>query len=149
MRVDPLEARPVTLGRVRESLDRLGHGAQVDGARRLVIPGVRASLWFTLSGGGPADREPAMLSAQAVAHARVPFDWEQRALAAANEWNNTRRLLRCCVGMPAGGALPVTADMYVPLGPGVHDALLDELMECVAVSAQAWVDWLHDDAMLI
>ncbi|GAA1700507.1 YbjN domain-containing protein [Fodinicola feengrottensis] len=140
----------MTLGRVRQSLDRLGHGAQVDGARRLLIPGERATLWFTLSGGGPLDREPAMLSAHVVAHSHVPMSWEARALTAANEWNNTRRLLRCFVGAPSADlALPLTADMYVPLGPGVHDALLDELMESVAVSAQAWVDWLHDDAMLI
>ena len=140
----------MTLGRVHQSLDRLGHGAQVDGERRLLVPRDRAALWFTLSGGEPADREPAMLSAHVVARTRVPVTWEQRALTAANEWNNTRRLLRCCIGAPsAEGTLPITADMYVPLGPGVHDALLDELMDCVAVSAEAWVEWLHGDAMLI
>lgn len=150
MRVDPLEARPVTLGRVRQSLDRLGHGSTADGTRRLLIPGHRASLWFTLTGGQPNDAEPAMLSAQVVAHTRIPLAWEQRALTAANEWNNTRRLLRCCIGDAVeDGTLPITADMYVPLGPGAHDALLDELMEYVAVSAQAWIAWLHDDAMLI
>jgi hypothetical protein len=37
----------------------------------------------------------------------------------------------------------------VPLGAGVHDALLTELLDCAAAVALAFVDWLHDEGALL
>jgi hypothetical protein len=39
--------------------------------------------------------------------------------------------------------------MQVYLGTGVHDALLDDLVDCVTAVAGAWMEWLADDGGLI
>jgi hypothetical protein len=45
--------------------------------------------------------------------------------------------------------LPIYAEIQVPLQSGVHDALLDELVDCAAAVTSAFVDWLHDDGALL
>ena len=87
---------------------------------------------------------------RARAYATLPTDWADRAHGALNEWNHTRRFLKSYVGEPTEkGRLSLYAEMQVPLVPGAHDALLDELLDCAAAVSGAWVDWLHDEGGLL
>ena len=67
-----------------------------------------------------------------------------------NEWNHTRRFCKAYVGDPTErGMLPIYAEVQVPLLSGVHDPLLDELLDCAAAVTSAVVDWLHDEGALL
>ena len=71
-------------------------------------------------------------------HATVPPDWADRAYRVVNEWNHTRRFCKAYMGDPTErGQLPIYAEVQVPLGAGVHDALLMELLTCGAVDSAA------------
>lgn len=139
------EVQPVTLTRVVASLRRLDIRYLTDEDQNLLAMWERHALLITLEG---PDSE--ILVMRARAHGTVAPDWADRAYAAANEWNHTRRFLKAYVGDPnERGVLPLYAEMQVPLVPGVHDSLLDELIDCAAAVSGSWTDWLHSEALLL
>jgi hypothetical protein len=142
---EALVARPVDMDRIKASLRRLEIRFLTDEDGDVLALWEDHSLLFSLE--GPQDT---VLVVRARADEVVPAEWETRALAGANEWNRSRRFLRCFLGEPeAGGAMPVYADQHLHLGPGIHDALLDDLLDCLAVVSCSWVEWLHDDGALL
>lgn len=136
---------PVTLDRVAAALDRIGVRFLADGDGNLLAMWERHAVLFTLE--GPEDE---ILVMRARPHATVPPDWADRAYRVVNEWNHTRRFFKAYVGDPTErGQLPIYAELQVPLNSGVHDALLDELLECGTDVAVTFVDWLYDDGGLL
>jgi hypothetical protein len=134
------------------SFDRLSHALDAVDIRYLTdVSGSLLALWerhavlFTLE--GPTDE---ILVMRVRPHATVPPDWADRAYRVVNEWNHTRRFCKAYVGDPTDRSqLPIYAEMQVPLGAGVHDALLNEMVDCAAAVATGFVDWLHDDGGLL
>lgn len=138
-------ATPVTLQRVGQALKRLGIRYLTDESGNLLAMWERHMVLFALEG---PDQE--ILVMRARAYGTLPADWAGRAHAALNEWNHTRRFLKTYLGEPTEkGRLSLYAEMQVPLVPGVHDPLLDELVDCGAAVSGAWVDWLHDEGGLL
>jgi len=136
---------PVTLERVGDALDAVEIRFLTDGSGQLLALWERHALLFALE--GPTDE---ILVMRVRPHATVPPDWADRAYRVVNEWNHTRRFCKAYVGDPTDrGQLPIYAEMQVPLGAGVHDALLRELVDCAAAVATGFVDWLHDDGGLL
>lgn len=139
------DVQPMAMARVIESLRRLGIRYLTDEEQNLLAMWERHALLITLEG---PDGE--ILVMRARAHGTVPPDWADRAYAAVNEWNHTRRFLKSYVGDPnERGVLPLYAEMQIPLVPGIHDALLDELIDCAAAVSGSWTDWLHSEALLL
>ena len=137
--------RSVDPERIGAALDRLDIRYLTDTDGRLLAMWERHAVLFTLE--GPEDE---ILVIRARSHATVPPDWADRAHAAVNEWNHTRRFFKAYIGDPTErGQLPLYAEMQVPLLAGVHDELLDELLDCAAVVSAAFVDWLHDEGALL
>ena len=119
-------ARPVTIARVAESLDRLQGRYLTDDDRP--SPG---DVGATASCPGRSRRRDPDHAGRP--HATVPRDWADRAYRVVNEWNHTRRFCKAYVGDPTKrGQLPIYAEMQMPLMSGVHEALLDELLDCAA-----------------
>jgi hypothetical protein len=142
---DALIARPMDMERIKESLRRLEIRFLTDEDGDVLALWEGHSLLFSLEG-----PQETVLVVRARADETVPTEWEARALASVNEWNRSRRFLRCFLGEPeSGGSMPVYADIHLHLGPGVHDALLDDLLDCLAVVSCTWVEWLHDDGALL
>jgi Putative bacterial sensory transduction regulator len=138
-------ARPVTAHRVAAALDRLEIRYLTDGDGSLLAMWERHALLFALE--GPDDE---ILVMRGRPHSTVPPDWADRAYRVVNEWNHTRRFCKAYVGDPTErGMLPIYAEVQVPLLSGVHDALLDELLDCAAAVTSAFVDWLHDEGALL
>lgn len=138
-------AKPVTMQRVSEALDRLEIRYLTDGDGSLLAMWERHALLFALE--GPDDE---ILVMRGRPHATVPPDWVDRAYRVVNEWNHTRRFCKAYVGDPTErGQLPIYAEVQVPLLSGVHDQLLDELLDCAAAVTSAFVDWLHEDGALL
>ncbi|WBB79592.1 YbjN domain-containing protein [Micromonospora sp. WMMD882] len=136
---------PVTLGRVCEALDLLDVRYLADGDGNLLAMWERHAVLVTLE--GPEDE---ILVMRARPHATVPPDWADRAYRVVNEWNHTRRFCKAYIGDPTErGQLPIYAELQVPLGAGVHDALLVEVLDCGAAVATNFVDWLHDEGALL
>jgi hypothetical protein len=136
---------PVTLLRVAEALDRLDIRYLTDGDGSLLALWERHAILFTLE--GPSDE---ILVIRARPHATVPRDWADRSYRVVNEWNHTRRFYKAYIGDPnERGHLPVYAEMQVPLLSGAHTGFLIELVDCAAVVAMGFVDWLHDDGGLL
>jgi Putative bacterial sensory transduction regulator len=136
---------PVTLTRVAEALDRLDIRYLTDGGGTLLALWERHAVLFALE--GPDDE---ILVMRARPHATVPPDWADRSYRVVNEWNHSRRFCKAYVGDPTDrGQLPIYGEMQVPLGAGVHDALLMEILDCAAAVALAFVDWLHDEGALL
>ena len=80
----------------------------------------------------------------------MPPDWADRAYRVVNEWNHTRRFCKAYMGDPTErGQLPIYAEVQVPLGAGVHDALLMELLTARRRRLTAFVDWLYDEGGLL
>jgi hypothetical protein len=105
----------------------------------------RHNVLFTLEG---PDKE--ILVMRARPNATVPPDWADRARSVVNEWNHTRRFMKAYIGEPTDrGQLPIYAEMQIPLGSGVDDAQLKELVDCAAAVATGFVDWLHDEGALL
>jgi hypothetical protein len=145
VRPEALVARPVDMKRIKESLRRLEIRFLTDEDGDVLALWEGHSLLFSLEG-----PQRTVLVLRARADEMVPMEWESRALAGVNEWNRSRRFLRCFLGEPeASGGMPVYADQHLHLGPGVHDALLDDLLDCLAVVSCSWVEWLHDDGALL
>lgn len=141
----PDEARPITLDRVKETLRRLQIRFLTDDDGYLLALWEGHSVLFGVEG-----EEDNVLVMRARADSLVPAEWEPRALSAVNEWNRTRRFLKAFVGVPTdSGSLPIYGEMQVYLGTGVHDALLDDMIDCVTSVAGAWMEWLTSDGALL
>src|SRR6266508_1720415 len=132
---DPRVA-PVTLDRVGAALDTIDIRYLTDGSGSLVALWERHAVLFTLE--GPTDE---ILVIRVRPHATIPPDWADRAFRVINEWNHTRRFCKAYVGDPTDRSqLPIYAEMHVPLGAGVHDALLMEMVDCATAVATCFVD---------
>jgi len=144
---EPTEAcvETVTMDRLAAALDRLEIRYLTDGDGSLLAMWERHAVLFALE--GPDDE---ILVIRARPHGTVPPDWADRAYRVVNEWNHSRRFCKAYIGDPTDrGHLPVYAEMQVPLGAGVHDALLVELVDCAAAVMLGFVEWLHDDGTLL
>jgi hypothetical protein len=136
----------VTLDRVGQALDLLDVRYLADGDGNLLAMWERHAVLFALDG-GPKDE---ILLLRARPYSTVPPDWADRAYRVVNEWNHTGRFCKAYVGDPTErGQLPIYAEVEVPLGAGVHDALLVELLDRGAAHASKFVDWLHDEGALL
>lgn len=142
---DDSVATPITMQRVADSLDRLDIRYLTDGDGSLLAMWERHAVLFALE--GPADE---ILVMRGRPHATVPPDWADRSYRVINEWNHTRRFCKAYVGDPTErGQLSIFAEVQVPLMTGVHDQLLDELIDCAAAVTSSFVDWLHDEGALL
>src|SRR3954467_1276274 len=142
---EPDQVAPVDLARIGKALDLLDIRFLADGSGSLLAMWERHAVLFTLE--GPADET---LVRRPRPHARAPPDWADRAYRVVNEWNHTRRFCKAYVGdATERGMLPIYAEIQVPLLAGVHDPLLDELLDCAAAVTSAFVDWLYDDGGLL
>ncbi len=138
-------AKPLTMRRVCESLDRLDIRYLTDADGSLLAMWERHAVLFSIE--GPEDE---ILVMRGRPHGTVTPDWADRAYRVVNEWNHTRRFCKAYIGdATERGMLPIYAEIQVPLQSGVHDALLDELVVCAAAVTSAFVDWLHDDGALL
>ncbi|GIG68617.1 YbjN domain-containing protein [Phytomonospora endophytica] len=91
-----------------------------------------------------------ILVLRARAYSTVSPEWVDRAYTAANEWNRTRRFLKSYVGAETeSGQFPLYGEVQLPLVPGLHDALLDEVIDCAAAVSGSWADWLHDEGAVL
>jgi hypothetical protein len=141
----PDEARPISLERIKETLRRLQIRFLTDDDGYLLALWEGHSVLFGVEG-----EEANVLVMRARADSLVPADWEARAYAAVNEWNRTRRFLKAFIGTPTeSGGLPVYGEMQIFLGTGIHDALLDDLVDCVTSVAGAWMEWLTGEGALL
>lgn len=140
-----LAVRPVTMRRVRDALDRLQIRYLTDNDGSLLAMWERHALLFALE--GPADE---ILVMRGRPHGTVTPDWADRAYRVVNEWNHTRRFCKAYIGdATERGMLPIYAEIQIPLVAGVHDALLDELLECASAVTNSFVDWLYDEGALL
>ena len=138
-------AKPVTMRRIGDSLDRLEIRYLTDGDGSLLAMWERHALLFALE--GPDDE---ILVMRGRPHSTVPPDWADRSYRVVNEWNHTRRFCKAYIGdATERGQLPIYAEIQVPLLAGVHDALLDELLDCAAAVTSAFVGWLYDEGGLL
>ncbi len=144
-RIPDAAARPVTMGRICDALDRLEIRFLTDNDGSLLAMWERHAVLFALE--GPDDE---ILVMRGRPHGTVAPDWADRAYRVVNEWNHTRRFCKAYVGdATERGMLPIYAEIQIPLLAGVHDALLDEMLDCAAAVTSAFVDWLHDDGGLL
>jgi hypothetical protein len=138
-------AKPVTMRRIGDALDRLEIRYLTDGDGSLLAMWERHALLFALE--GPDDE---ILVMRGRPHSTVPPDWADRSYRVVNEWNHSRRFCKAYIGdATERGQLPIYAEIQVPLLAGVHDALLDELLDCAAAVTSAFVDWLYDEGGLL
>jgi len=144
-RAPDIVAKPVTMRRVADSLDRLEIRYLTDNDGSLLAMWERHALLFALE--GPDDE---ILVMRGRPHSTVPPDWADRSYRVVNEWNHTRRFCKAYVGdATERGQLPIYAEIQVPLLSGIHDPLLDEMVDCAAAVTSAFVDWLHDEGALL
>jgi hypothetical protein len=141
----PEAVAPVSIDRVADALKRLSIRYLTDQDGNLLAMWEKHVVLFALEGPG---REVLVMRARA--YNALPPDWSDRAYAAVNEWNHTRRFLKSYVGDETeSGRLSLYAEMQLPMAPGVHDALLDELIDCAAAVSGSWANWLHDEGALL
>ena len=80
-------------------------------------------------------------------------DIEHRAAFYLVDTTNPAEVLafyKAYIGEPTDrGQLPIYAEMQVPLLSGAHPELIAELVDCAAVVAMGFVDWLHDEGALL
>jgi hypothetical protein len=144
-RVPDTAPRPLSMRRVQDALDRLDIRYLTDGDGSLLAMWERHAVLFSIE--GPEDE---ILVMRGRPHGTVAPDWADRAYRVVNEWNHTRRFCKAYVGdVTERGMLPIYAEIQMPLQSGVHDALLDEMVDCAAAVTSAFVDWLHDDGALL
>jgi hypothetical protein len=138
-------AQPVTMRRVCDALDRLEIRYLTDGDGSLLAMWERHAVLFALE--GPDDE---ILVMRGRPHGTVHPDWADRAYRVVNEWNHTRRFCKAYVGdATERGMLPIYAEIQVPLVSGIHDPLLDEMLDCAAAVTSTFVDWLYDEGGLL
>jgi hypothetical protein len=138
-------AAPITMRRVGEALDRLEIRYLTDEDGGLLAMWERHAVLFALE--GPDDE---ILVMRGRPHGTVHPDWSDRSYRVVNEWNHTRRFCKAYVGDPTErGMLPVYAEIQIPLASGVHDPLLDEMLDCAAAVTSTFVDWLYDEGGLL
>jgi hypothetical protein len=138
-------AQPITMRRVGEALDRLEIRYLTDGDGSLLAMWERHAVLFALE--GPDDE---ILVMRGRPHGTVHPDWADRSYRVVNEWNHTRRFCKAYVGdATERGMLPVYAEIQIPLVSGVHDALLDEMLDCAAAVTSTFVDWLYDEGGIL
>jgi hypothetical protein len=138
-------ARPVTMRRVADALDRLEIRYLTDGDGSLLAMWERHAVLFSLE--GPDDE---ILVMRGRPHSTVPPDWADRSYRVINEWNHTRRFCKAYIGDPTErGQLPIYAEIQIPLLSGVHDPLLEEMLDCAAAVTTTFVDWLYDEGSLL
>jgi hypothetical protein len=136
---------PVTIERIVTALNELDIRYLSDGDGTVLAMWERHAVLIALE--GPDDE---ILMMRARPHATVPRDWADRAYRAVNEWNHSRRFCKAYVGDPSDrDQLPIYAEVQVPLGAGVHEALLLELIDCGVSVSQGFVEWLHDEGCLL
>lgn len=136
---------PVTLRRVSATLDLLDVRHLSDGDSSLLALWERHALLFAIE--GPDDE---ILVIRTRPHATVPPELSELAYRAVNEWNHSRRFAKAYVGDPTErGQLPLYAEWQIPLGAGIHDALLLEIIDTAASVSTTFVDWLHGDGGLL
>src|SRR5688572_18485089 len=141
----PAETPQVSLRRIAATLDLLDIRYLSDGEESLLALWERHALLFAVE--GPDDE---ILVIRARPHATVPPELADLAYRAVNEWNHTRRFAKAYVGDPTErGQLPLYAEWQIPLGAGIHDALLLEIVDTAASVSTTFVDWLHGDGGLL
>lgn len=134
---------PVSTDRLKSSLERLEVRYLADADGNFLAMWERHAVLVTLE--GPADE---ILVIRTRPHATVPPDWGDRAYRVVNEWNHSRRFCKAYVGDPTErGQLPIYAEVQVPLVSGVHDTLLDELLDCGVSVSMGFVDYLYDELL--
>jgi hypothetical protein len=134
----------VTTDRMKAVLDHLEIRYLENEDTDLVARWERHTVLFTLE--GPSDE---ILVIRTRADKTVPAADAARAQAVVNEWNHTRRFMKAYVGDPVDGdRLPIYAEMQTPMGAGIHDELLRELIDCGVVVALGFTDWLQHDVAL-
>ncbi|MQA26466.1 MAG: YbjN domain-containing protein [Micromonosporaceae bacterium] len=133
------------MARVAGALKRLGIRHLTDEDGNLLAMWEKHVVLFVLEG---PDREVLVMRARA--YTALPPEWADRAYGAVNEWNHTRRFLKSYVGDETeSGRLSLYAETQLPLAPGLHDGLLDELIDCAAAVSGSWANWLHDEGALL
>ncbi|GLZ75851.1 hypothetical protein Afil01_06580 [Actinorhabdospora filicis] len=137
--------RRITTERITESLKRLKIRYLTDEHGAVLAMWERHVLQIACE--GPSNE---ILVLRARAYATVAPDWAERAYTAVNEWNRTRRFLKAYVGIETeSGQFPLYGEVQLPLVPGLHDALLDEVIDCAAAVSGSWVDWLYDEGAVL
>lgn len=137
--------RRITTERLTESLKRLSIRYLTDEQGAVLAMWERHVLQIACE--GPSDE---ILVLRARAYSTVSADWVDRAYTAVNEWNRTRRFLKAYVGAETeSGQFPLYGEVQLPLTPGLHDALLDEIIDCAAAVSGSWVDWLYDEGAVL
>ena len=136
---------PVTLRRVSATLDLLDIRHLTDSRSSLLALWERHALLFAIE--GPDDE---ILVIRTRPHATVIPELSTLAYRAVNEWNHSRRFMKAYVGDPVErGQLPIYAEWQVPLGAGIHDALLLEIVDTAASVSTTFVDWLHGNGGIL
>src|SRR3954453_19449709 len=96
-------AKPVTMARVSDALDRLEIRYLTDGDGSLLAMWERHALLFALE--GPDDETLVM---RGPPHGTVPPDWADRSPRVVNEWKPTRRFCKAYIGdATERGQLPI------------------------------------------
>ena len=143
--VEATTVRRLTAERIGEALKRLKIRYLTDENDAVLAMWERHVLQIACE--GPAGE---ILVLRARAYATVSPDWVDRAYTASNEWNRTRRFLKSYVGAPTeSGQYPLYGEVQLPLVPGLHDALLDEIIDCAAAVSGSWADWLYEDGAVL
>ena len=139
-------ARPVTMRRIGDALDRLEIRYLTDDDGSLLAMWERHAVLFALE--GPDDE---ILVMRGRPHGTVPPGLGRPGVPGGQRVEphppvlqgvrrRRHRARACC---------PIYAEIQVPLLAGVHDALLDEMLDCAAAVTSAFVDWLYDDGGLL
>lgn len=140
------EQEPLTVDRLQHSLTRLDIRFTIDpDSSALLANWDRHAMLFALE--GPSDE---ILVQRCRPHMTATIRRRKRAYDVVNEWNHTRRFMKAYVGdVNERGELPIYAEMQVPAQSGVHNALLDELVDTATSVAASFSDWLYDEVKVL
>ena len=119
----------MTLRRVGDALDRLEIRYLADGDGSLLAMWERHAVLFALE--GPDDE---ILVMRARPHGTVPAGLGRPLLPGGQrvEPHAPASARRTWATRPNAASSPIYAEIQVPLAPGVHDPLLDEMLDCAA-----------------
>ncbi|MET7951525.1 YbjN domain-containing protein [Micromonospora sp. NPDC005324] len=136
--------RPLSTERIANALDFLNVYYLSDRDEHLLAMWDRHAVLFKAEG---PDCE--ILVCRAKPFATIPRDSGAEALNVLNEWNHTRRFMKAYLGDPTErGQLPIYCEIQTPLGAGIHDELLIELVDAAAAVATSFVEFLYDQGVL-